>query len=262
MVALAFLIGLWTASRRALREGVSPDKILDLGPWLILGAIIGARTLYVFTFWRAEFASNPFWDIFKVWQGGLVFYGGLVGASLAFIIYARVKKVPLWKGADILAPSIALGYVFGRVGCLMYGCCYGRICDLPWALRFPGYSLSAKQQHASGLLASESSRSLPVHPTQIYESLLNLLLYGGLAWLFRRKKYDGQVFAWYLIGYALCRSFVEAFRGDYPQYQRFLSGWLTPAHMVSILILSTGLVLILVLPRLHRAARIQDGASA
>ena len=70
-----------------------------------------------------------------VQKGGLVFYGGLIGSSLAYILYARLKKFPLWKGADVLAPSIALGYFFGRIGCLMNGCCYGRVCDLPWAIQ-------------------------------------------------------------------------------------------------------------------------------
>lgn len=248
-MALAFIAGLWTASRRGLREGVPAETTLDVGPWLIIGAIIGARILYVITFSREEFAGQPIWEIFAVWQGGLVYYGGLIGASIGYILYARRKKLPFWKGADILAPSIALGYVFGRIGCLLNGCCYGRPCDLPWAVRFPYNSHPFKQQLQDGLLQSDATRSLPVHPTEIYESLLNLCLYLFLAWLYRRKKFNGQVFATYLVGYAVLRSFVEMFRGDYPQYQRFVGGWLTPAHLVSVLILAVGLVLFLALPR-------------
>jgi phosphatidylglycerol:prolipoprotein diacylglycerol transferase len=248
MVALGFLAGLWTASRRGLREGVPPERILDLGPWLILGAILGARTLYVITFWREEFAGQSPLEILEVWRGGLVFYGGLIGASLSFILYTRLKKLPLWKGADILAPSIALGYVFGRLGCLMNGCCFGRPCDLPWAIRFPNQSFAWKHQHSLGLVDT-SDRSLAVHPTQIYEALLNLGLYGALAWLYRRKRFDGQVFAIYLVCYALLRSFVEMFRGDYPTYQHYLGGSTTPAQLVSIAILAAGLVLLWVLPR-------------
>ncbi len=248
MVALAFLMGLWTARRRALREGIAPERIIDLGPWLIVGAIVGARILYVITFWREEFAGKPLVEMFMVWRGGLVFYGGLVGASLGFILYARLKKLPLWKGADILAPSIALGYVFGRIGCLMNGCCYGRICELPWAIQFPNQSNPWHQQFSQGLVGP-SDRSLPVHPTQIYESLLNLALYGALEWLYRRKKFDGQIFATYLVCYAVLRSFVEMFRGDYPEYQRHLGGWVTPAHLVSVVILAAGLVLFRLLPR-------------
>ena len=122
MVALGFLAGLWTASRRAPREGVAPDRILDLGPWLIVGAIAGARTLYVVSDWREQFSGKPIWEIFMVQHGGLVYYGGLIGSSLAFICYALWRKIPLWKGADILAPSIALGHALGRIGCLLNGC--------------------------------------------------------------------------------------------------------------------------------------------
>ena len=249
MMALAFIAGLWTASRRAQREGIPADKIIDIGPWLIVGSILGARTLYVITFWHDEFAGKPLLDIFAVWRGGLVFYGGLIGACVGYTLYARLTKLPFWRGADVLAPSIALGYFFGRIGCLMNGCCFGRTCELPWAIRFPPESFVFKHQVQQGALPPWSSHSLPVHPTQLYESLLNLGLYAGLAWLYRRKKFDGQVFATYLVCYALLRSFVEMFRGDYPAYQRFGGGWLTPAHLVSILILTAGLLLLRLLSR-------------
>ena len=237
MVALAFVAGLWTASRRAPLSGVAPEKILDLGPWLILGGILGARILYVTSYWREQFAGKPLLEIFMIQKGGLVYYGGLIGSSLACIIYARWRKLPLWKLGDIMAPSIALGYVFGRIGCLMNGCCYGRECSLPWAIHYPGGHVT----HPTGGIAME------VHPTQIYDSLLSLGLYLFLAWLYRRKKFDGQVFATYLVCYACTRSFVEMFRGDYPQ--RYLGGWATPAHLISIGILAAGAVLLFVLPR-------------
>jgi phosphatidylglycerol:prolipoprotein diacylglycerol transferase len=237
LVATGFLAGLWTASRRAPLAGIPAEKVLDIGPWLIIGSILGARALYVFTFWREEFAGQPLLNMFMVWRGGLVFYGGLVGACLGTILFARVKKIPLWKLADVLTPSISLGYVFGRIGCLMNGCCYGRACSLPWAIRFP----PGHETHPVG------SPATPVHPTQIYEALLSLVLYFVLAWLYRRKKFDGQIFAVYLVVYACLRSFVEMFRGDYPQNQRVLAGTLTPAHLVSIGILITGAILFVIL---------------
>jgi phosphatidylglycerol:prolipoprotein diacylglycerol transferase len=226
MMALAFLAGLWTASRRGLRDGFAPEKILDLGPWLIVGAILGARILYVTTYWQESFAGQPITEIFMIQHGGLVYYGGLIGASVGGILYSRLKKIPLWKLSDALAPSIALGYVFGRIGCLFNGCCYGSVCDLPWAIHFP-----------------EGHETYPhgVHPTQIYDSLLNLVLYLALAWLYRRKKFDGQIFAVYLMCYAVTRSIVETFRGDYDAAHRH-SG-LTPAHLVSIGIFAAGAVL-------------------
>lgn len=226
MVAVAFLLGLWTASRRAPQSGINGERIVDLGPWLILGAILGARAFYVVSYWREEFAGKPISEIFMIQHGGLVFYGGLLGATLAGITYVRVRALPLWKVADILAPSVALGYVFGRIGCLFNGCCYGRMCDLPWAIRFP----SEHETHGQ-----------PVHPTQIYDSLLNLGLYLALAWFYRRKKFDGQVFAVYLMGYAVTRSFVEIFRGDYPAEHLYRG--LTPAHLLSIGIFAAGAIL-------------------
>jgi phosphatidylglycerol---prolipoprotein diacylglyceryl transferase len=232
MVALGFLAGLWTASRRSPRDGISPEKILDLGPWLILGSILGARALYVVTFWQEEFAGRPLWEVVAVWRGGLVYYGGLIGAIAACLVYIRMRGLPTWKVADSVAPSIALGHVFGRIGCLMNGCCFGRPCSLPWAIVFPP---EAKERGAPA--------GVPVHPTEIYESLLNLVLYIALARLFRRKKFDGQVFGVYLVSYALLRSFVEMFRGDYPQNQ-IVAGHITPAHWVSLIILIAGIILL------------------
>jgi len=233
MVASAFLAGLWTASRRAPQDGIAAEKVLDLGPWLIVGGILGARTLYVISYWREQFAANPM-EMFIVWHGGLVFYGGFIGASLACFLYARLKQLPLWKLADVLAPSLALGSAIGRIGCLLNGCCYGRECHLAWAITFPPESRGAPP-------------GVPLHPTQIYDSLLNFTLFGVLVWLFRRKKFDGQVFAIFLIGYSLLRSFVEFFRGDYPQH--YLGGWATPAQLVSMGIVVAGIALLLVLPR-------------
>jgi phosphatidylglycerol:prolipoprotein diacylglycerol transferase len=232
MMALAFVAGLWTAGRRGLAQGIPSETILDLGTWLIIGTIIGSRALYVISYWQEQFAGQPWTEVFKVWRGGLVFYGGLIGASLAGILFARIKRLPMWKLGDIMAPSIALGSAFGRIGCLLNGCCYGRECQLPWVVHFP----YGHPTYPHG-----------VHPTEIYDSLLNFAFYGLLAWAYRRKKFDGQIFGMYLVGYALLRSFVEIFRGDYPQY--YLGGWATPAQLVSIGILAAGLILLWLLPR-------------
>jgi phosphatidylglycerol:prolipoprotein diacylglycerol transferase len=237
MIALAFLAGMWTAVRRAPRVGVAGEHIADLVvPWLLVGGVLGARLLYIATYWRESFAGQPWWEIFMIQRGGLVFYGGLIGASVTTILFARVKKLPLWKLADIFAPSIALGSMFGRIGCLMNGCCFGRACELPWAIRFPS-------DHATG--------GNPIHPSQIYDALLNLALYLGLAWLFRhRRKFDGQVFAVYLMCYAVTRSIAEAFRGDYNEGH--LHGGFTPAHLIGVGIFVTGAVFFILLK--NRAA--------
>jgi phosphatidylglycerol:prolipoprotein diacylglycerol transferase len=234
MMAMAFLAGLWTASRRGLRDGIPPEKIVDIGPWLIVGGILGARIVYVTTYWNEEFAGKSIWEIFMVQHGGLVYYGGFIGATLAGILYARLKKLRLWRLADVLAPSMALGTVFGRIGCLLNGCCYGRPCDLPWAIHFP----PGHATYPNG-----------VHPTEIYDALLNLAAYAGLAWLYRRKKFDGQVFAACLMCYAITRSIVEAFRGDYTPVH--IHGGLTPAQLISIVVFAAGAALLRFLPRVE-----------
>jgi len=225
MMALAFLTGMWTATRRARRANVSGEIITDVTMWLMGGSLIGARFVYVTTYWKQEFADQPFSEIFMIQHGGLVYYGGLIGAAVGAIVYLTWKKLPAWKILDILAPSAALGNMFGRIGCLLNGCCYGRACDLPWAIHFP---------------ADHETHGAAVHPTEIYDALLNLTLYFALAWLFRRRKFDGQIFALYLIGYAICRSIAEIFRGDYPP-DHIHAGWLTSAQLVSAPILIAGI---------------------
>jgi phosphatidylglycerol---prolipoprotein diacylglyceryl transferase len=243
LVASGFMAGLWTASRRAMRVGIDPETIVDLGPWLLVGTIIGARTWYVVSYWDEMFAGKPLTEIFMVQHGGIVYYGGLIGASLACAVFAAVKKLPLWKLADVLAPSIALGSFFGRWGCLLNGCCYGRPTTLPWGIRFP---------------SDHPTYPNFVHPTEIYDSLLNLSLYAFLAWLFRRKTFDGQVFAVYLIGYAILRSFVEFFRGDYTPVHYW--GGLTPGQIVSIGIIIAGALLLWKLPR--KTSQVSPGPKA
>lgn len=225
-VALGFLAGIWTAARRAPLQGLAPERVVDLGPWLIIGALLGARTLYVLSYWETEFRDAPWWEIFMFRKGGLVFYGGFIGSVLAGLFFIRAKNLPIWKVADVMAPSIALGHAFGRLGCLMNGCCFGRACDLPWAIRYP---------------SGHESFPFAVHPSQIYEALLNLALYTGLAWFYRHRKIEGQVFAAYLLGYAALRFIVEFFRGDYSV--RYLGGWATPAQLISPVIFVVGLAL-------------------
>jgi phosphatidylglycerol:prolipoprotein diacylglycerol transferase len=226
LVALGCMAGLWLAGRRAQRAGVPADTIWDLGPWLILGGLVGARAWFVIAYWRESFADQPLWEILRIRGGGMVFYGGLIGGTLGGVVFARRKQLGVWHLADILAPSIALGQAFGRLGCLMTGCCYGRPSSLPWAIHFPH---------------DHETAGAGVHPTQIYESLLDFGLYGLLAWAFRRKHFDGQVFAGYLVGYAALRSAVELFRGDYRVH--YLGGWVTPGHLSSFGVLATGLAL-------------------
>jgi phosphatidylglycerol:prolipoprotein diacylglycerol transferase len=235
MIALAFLAGLWTATRRARREKISGEKHRRHRA-LAHGRRNHRRTFCLCHDLLARGICRPagLGNFHAIQHGGLVYYGGLIGATIAGVIYIRWKKLPLWKTADVLAPSIALGNVFGRIGCLLNGCCYGRACNLPWAIRFP----------ADNPL---NPPTYPVHPTEIYDALLNLIVYFFLAWLFRRKKFDGQIFATFLLCYAVTRSFVEYFRGDYTNLHYHLG--LTPAQWISVPIFVAGLALAAILSR-------------
>ncbi len=225
LIAAGFLAGVWTANRRARNVGLDPEQITNLLFWVLLAGVIGARGLYVVTYWSEEFAGRPFSKIFTE-RAGLVFHGGLIGATIVGIWYMRVKKLPFWKTADVLAPSIALGHAFGRVGCFMTGCCYGAPCDLPWAVRF-------SEGHArAGVL---------LHPVQLYESVGNLLVAVALMRLHPRKKFDGQVFAVYLMCYGILRGVIEVFRAD--NQIRFLGGKISTAQIISVALVVTGIVL-------------------
>lgn len=223
LAAVGFLAGLWTASRRAPRYGIAGETMADFGPWVIVGALVGARLWFVVSYWQEEFAGRPLWEIFNLRAGGLVFYGGLVGSTVATLLFVRRRKVPLWTFADAVAPSIALGHAFGRAGCLMNGCCYGLPTKLPWAIH---------------LNDDPFLRGIGVHPTQIYEGVLLLALYGFLAWQYRRKQFAGQTFALYLLAYAPIRFCVEIFRGDYGDY-RFLG--LKPGQAFSVVVFAAGI---------------------
>lgn len=256
MIATAFLAGMWTASRRGLRNGLNPSHIQDVAIWLLVGGIVGARALHVASYWE-DFQGKGILEIFKIQNGGLVFYGGAIGAAIAGGLFVWRKKLPFFKLADALAPSVALGSMFGRLGCLMTGCCFGRVCSLPWAIKFPDQSLAWEQQLQEKLI-NPAGHTLPVHPTQLYDALANLALYLGLAWLNRRKRFNGQVFAAWLIAYAVLRSAVEIFRGDYGLHR---VGVFTPAQLVSAAILAAGVALWVWLPRAQsqRGQRIEDG---
>jgi phosphatidylglycerol:prolipoprotein diacylglycerol transferase len=125
LIAIGFLIGLWLAVRQATKEGIFPTKIIDLGFYILLAAIIGSRLFFV-VINLDHYLRNPL-DIFKIWEGGLVFYGGVLLAIPTVIWYVRKNNLALWQTADIFAPSVAIGHVFGRLGCFAAGCCYGKV---------------------------------------------------------------------------------------------------------------------------------------
>jgi phosphatidylglycerol:prolipoprotein diacylglycerol transferase len=199
MIGLGFIIGIFLAARQAKKEGVNPDRILDLGVYVLLAAIVGSRILFVLTNLQ-EFAAKPL-DAFALWKGGLVFYGGVLAAVPIGIWYVKKHNLPVWKTADIMAPSAALGHAFGRLGCFFAGCCYGAPCSGPLCITF----------HDSHSIAP---LGMPLFPTQLAESSGEFLIFCILILLRRYKTFDGQLFWLYGLLYAVLRFIIEFFRGD------------------------------------------------
>jgi phosphatidylglycerol---prolipoprotein diacylglyceryl transferase len=198
-VALGFVAGLSIAKMEAIRLERDPGPVTDLCFYILLSAMVGARLFYMAVN-PGMFLDNPL-EIFKIWNGGLVFYGGFIASVIVAIVYLKKRRLPLWETADVLAPGLAAGHVLGRMGCFFAGCCYGKTCDLPWAVTF---------SHPLSL----APLGIPLHPSQLYEVLNNLVIFSVLWWFRRRKTFDGQVFWVYLLLYGITRAVLEIFRGD------------------------------------------------
>lgn len=199
-LALGFITAIWFTKRNARFYGISHQTVSDLFFTILVAAIFGARLLYVVINW-GDFKEN-FTDVFKIWNGGLVFFGGFIAASLAAVVFCRIKKLEIWKTADVLAPGLALGHSLGRFGCLFAGCCFGRTCDLPIALTFTNPASLAPLHTA-------------LHPTQLYMVGTNFVLFLILLAIQKRKRFTGMVFLSYVMLYSLFRAIVEYFRGDF-----------------------------------------------
>jgi len=237
----------------ARRVGLNPDVVVDLGLAMLFAGIAGARILHVFAdgyFWdyvhlctdpsrvnwpldQAECVSDAYggvWDAAantchpqsadcfawaKFWAGGLTFYGGLFGAAAAAVVLLRKDRFPFWKAADMAGFAVPMGLAFGRMGCLMAGCCFGAPSTMPWAISFPPGSPASESQAAANLLHSPHTWSLPVHPTQLYEAAAALGISAFcLLRILPNKRYDGQVCAGALVLYAIARFVIEFLRRD------------------------------------------------
>jgi len=199
-VALGFLTAMQVSKINAKPHGMSAEIITDIFFVILLSALVGARLLYVIINFNSY--KDNLLGIFQIWNGGLVFFGGFIAAVAACAIYFKKNNLKIFQTADIIAPGIALGHAVGRIGCLFAGCCYGKVCDLPIAIKFTN---------------SDSLAPLNVflHPTQVYSMISNLIIFFTLLWLQKRKKFDGMVFLIYIILYSLFRSIIEFFRGDF-----------------------------------------------
>lgn len=199
LVATGFLVAILLASSRAEKEGLDSQKVLDLCFYVMVSALLGARLLYVIVEYR-YFLDSPL-EIFKFWKGGLVFYGGLILGVLISLWYLKRNQMPMWKTADLLAPSIALGQLIGRWGCFFAGCCYGKKTDVAWGITFTDPRSLAPLE-------------ISLHPTQVYLSLNAVFIFMFLMWLSKRKVFDGQILWSYGILYSIGRFLIEYFRGD------------------------------------------------
>lgn len=200
LLAIAFISALYLAGRAAKRQGGDPQVIYDLGFYIVIAAIIGSRLFHVLLEWP-YFVAHP-WEILYLWKGGLAFQGGLIFGFLTAIFYIWRRGLPFWSTLDILAVGMPFGQFVGRLGCLMAGCCYGKPTDLPWGITF---------KHPETLAYP---RGVPLHPTQLYESLLSLGVFFFLQWLLPRQRFPGQILATYFILAGAVRFLVEFWRGD------------------------------------------------
>jgi phosphatidylglycerol:prolipoprotein diacylglycerol transferase len=199
LLALAFLCSMYMAGREAKRRGGRAEQIYDLSFYSIIGALIGSRVLDVILKWD-YFSAQPL-EIFMIWKGGLAFQGGLIFGVLTMLWYIYRHQMPLWTTMDIMALAVPLGQCIGRLGCFMAGCCFGQECHLPWAVTF---------NHPDTL----GPLGVPVHPTQLYESVLSLGVFGFLLWLRHRQRFPGQILGTYFLLAGAGRFLVEFFRGD------------------------------------------------
>lgn len=222
MVAIGFLACVAHLTILGIREGRSPTFGSDLAFWIMLAGVIGARLAYVGANIN-YYLQNP-WDIIRVDQGGLIYYGGFVGAFITGIVFARIKQLNILALADFVITALPLGHAFGRIGCLLNGCCYGTVASGLW---------SVSQQGANR------------HPVQLYEAFLNLAIYVLLIPAYRRRKQNGEILAIYCIIYPLGRFLLEFLRGD----ERL--GWhgFSYAQIISLGFVAIGLTMGIMLSR-------------
>jgi phosphatidylglycerol:prolipoprotein diacylglycerol transferase len=230
LLAAAYLLGLWLGVKRANAAGLDGNKVLDLGIWVIIAALIGAKGLLFivdfehFTSSREEFLS--------LLRSGGVFYGGLIAASLTCIYQLRKHKLPLWQSGDLFAPGIALGYMVGRLGCFMAGCCYGKPTQVAWAVTFTDPAAAMNVGTPLGV---------PLHPTQLYESLAGLVILVILLATERRGvPYAGRTFWRFVFLYGVSRFVIEYFRGD----DRGMAGMFSTSQLISLVLVPLSVLML------------------
>lgn len=230
LVASGVLIGLWVSVRNSQRQGINPDHAWNLGILVVLCGIVGAKVLYVINDWDTYVAHPGEIFSWSTLQAGGVFSGGLIGALLAAAWYVRRHRMPALATCDAFAPGLALGHAIGRVGCFAAGCCYGKETHHFWGVTFT--NSFAHEQAGTPL-------HIPLEPTQLFESAVELANFFILMWLFKRKKFDGQVFGAYMFLYGIARYLLEFLRAD-PGRGEVFGGVMTGTQLIALLLVVSG----------------------
>src|SRR5215468_1642683 len=235
LLAAAYLFGLQLALTRAKARGLDSTKVMDLGIYIIISALVGAKLLLLVTDFQT-FKSNPA-ELFNLLREGGVFYGGLIVAVLVALWYIRRVGLPLWTTCDVFAPGIALGHVIGRLGCFFAGCCFGKPTNVPWAITFTSPYAAANVG---------TPLNIPLHPTQLYEAGAEaLILIVLLATESRGRRFPGRTFWLYMLMYAISRYFIEMFRGD-PRGTVFI---FSTSQFISLILIPLALAMLVYLGR-------------
>ena len=235
LLAAAYLLGLQFALVRARARGLDANRVMDLGIWIIISALIGAKLLLLIVDFDT-FSRNPR-ELLTLMRSGGVFYGGLIAAVTVAMWYMRRHRLPVWGVSDAFAPGIALGHVIGRMGCFFAGCCFGRATDVAWAVTFTNEY--AAQNVGTPL-------HVPIHPTQLYEAGAELLILGALLLLERRgRAFPGRTFWSYMLFYGVTRFIIEFYRGD----ARGMVGDLSTSQFVSVILVPVSIIMLVLLSR-------------
>ncbi len=229
LLAMAVVLGMWSLKRRADRRGLDGSRMVDFGMWVIIWALIGAKVLLVIVEWDRYF-DDPTELIWVVRAGG-VFLGGFIAALIAAAVLLVRHDLPALPTMDVAMPSLALGHAIGRLGCLAAGCCWGKECDLPWAVTYTDPVAN---------LTVSTPLDVSMHPFALYSAGFNLVLYVLLAWLYRRKPSDGWVFVTYLLTYGIGRFALEWTRGDDGR-GGVLGGLLSTSQVISLVMVLGGI---------------------
>ena len=248
IIVTGVFIGLYLATKEADRLGLKKDLIVDLIVFAIPIAIVSARIYYVIFEWN-QYVNGPWWQVFAVWNGGIAIHGALIGSVITAIIYTRVKKASFWQLADILAPSLILGQAIGRWGNFMNQEAHGGPISEAAYTNFHQYlpDFIMNQMWIDGVT---------YHPTFLYESFWNMVVFIFLLVLRRYNPLRGEVFLSYVITYSIGRFFVEGMRTD-----SLYIGEIRVAHLISILLVVGTVALIVYRRKSGQAKKHYNGKS-